>query len=66
MSQATRTIFGQTENAPEARNEAADGIAGWIVLFAAAMVTLLTLFAGANLLGDRFDPAPALVWHQAG
>ena len=66
MSHATRTVLGQAENAPEAPNEAADGSAVWIVLFAAAMVTLLTLFAGANLLGDRFDPAPALVWHQAG
>ena len=65
MSHATRTIFGQTENTAEARNETADGSAVWIVLFAAAMVTLLTLFAGSNLLGDRFDRAPVLVSHQA-
>ena len=66
MSHATRTIFGQAENTPEARNETADGAAIWIVLFATAMVTLLRLFAGANLLGDRFDRAPVLVSHQPG
>jgi hypothetical protein len=36
----------------------------WVVLFAAAMVTALTLFSGANLLGDRFDPAPVAGLHS--
>lgn len=65
MSHATTTAPdpARSDASPD---ETADGTAGWIVLFAAAMVTLLTLFAGTNLLGDRFDPAPAVVWSQPG
>jgi hypothetical protein len=60
MNHATRTIPQPADNAAPP-DEVADGAAVWVVLFAAVMVAALTLFSGANLLGDRFDPAPVMV-----
>ena len=64
MNHATRTIAGPTRNAAGAER-ASDSAAG-VVLLAAVMAAALTLFAGANLLGDRFDPSPAIVWTDPG
>jgi hypothetical protein len=62
MNHATRTTLERIDD----RSESTDGAAAWIVLFAAVMVTLLTLFAGANLLGNRFDPAPVALASEPG
>jgi hypothetical protein len=62
MSHATRTIHHRAER-EAGSDRAADGVV-WVVLFAAVTVATLTLFAGTNLLGDRFDPAPAAIFHQ--
>jgi hypothetical protein len=63
MSHAIRTIraAGESTDRP---GEGHDGAAALVVLLAAVMVAALTLFAGANLLGDRFDRAPATAWQQ--
>ena len=38
------------------------GFAMWLVIYAVLMVTAMTFFAGANLIGDRFDRTAVTVW----
>jgi hypothetical protein len=64
MNHATRTIPGPARNAAGTKR-ASDSAAGVIIL-AAAMAAALTLFAGANLLGDRFDPSSTIGWTEPG
>ena len=63
MNHATRTTPHAARTAA-AQERQTDGVAVTVVLFAAVMVAMLTLFAGTNLLGDRFDPAHTLGWNQ--
>lgn len=59
MQHATRNI--RSGHAAVRRGDQ-EGAAFWMVLYAVFMVAALTFFAGANLLGDRFDPSPSIAW----
>lgn len=64
MIHATRNTRRQPHPVTADPHDDANGAALWIVLYAAAMVAALTLFAGSNLLGERFEPtATAVVWN---
>lgn len=59
MQHATRNIHAGQD---AIRQDDQEGAAFWVVLYAVLMVAALTFLAGANLIGDRFDPSSSIAW----